>query len=82
MSKKITNPEHYKCRLKQIEKRLRAFVKRSPVVQSGGISRKYLYLTKTYENAYNRLKALEKEAEVKSIEDIVLTLGIREKAGR
>ncbi len=48
MSKKITDPEHYKHRLKQIEKRLRNFVKRSPVVQSGETSRKYLYLTKTY----------------------------------
>jgi len=76
MSNKLLNPEHYIIRLKKIEEKIRNLAKKSSVLQTGGLSNRYRYLARTYKNAYKRLKKLQKEIVLPSIEDIEMSLNI------
>ena len=40
--------KHYNLLLKKLDKKIEKHIRKSPVMQSGGISNRYLYLTKRY----------------------------------
>lgn len=47
--------KHYNLLIKKLDKKIKSHIRKSPVMQSGGISNRYLYLTKRYENAERKL---------------------------
>ncbi len=55
--------KHYNLLLKKLDKKIKSHIRKSPVMQSGGISNKYLYLTKRYENAEKKLNKTIKKME-------------------